>query len=599
MPPPESPADRAEPAVEAAPVPPDAAPPGADGPVDPPGPSITDEPSLAGHLGAAWRDLPVAARWAGVAVVVLLLGWLAASQFGVGREGPSDEELAEQAARDRAQWAAMRRLSPTPIGDDPIADALGPGDAERADDRYADYYVHEADSVAFSVLVTSGAFSPDLAVRLPSGETLAASDLLGTDTRAEIDGLQGPGRFEIVVTSRDTRAEGPYEIAVVRARPADSLYVDGEARLDSLGGGPRRAGRYERAYGVATDGDLPVIIRVISSAFVPRVQLIAPNGEVGEDWATVERRTRGDSLHGTFVRYVPGWEAPYRLLVTSERPGATGPFALDAVTVPVRDLRVGDGGARGELGDASWLEGGRYVDTYRFRTPKGQRARVEVQSEAFAPGFRLWRVSRQARVEVTAQPNPGGASTATYEGVLEAGEYFLEVTSAGDPDEPPDAPEGGEYGVVVRAEALETEDAPPAKGDRPAPTRSFSTSVVRSGESGGDEFEVGVTTVTISYPNQERTRVQLSVTVRSVDYTGNWAPWESFVSKGYLVDDRGRRYDPSTAESTSPSGGTAEPGTARRGTVVFYYPEVIRGHERVVFVASIGERTLTLPIPVP
>ena len=52
-------------------------------------------------------------------------------------------------------------------------------------------------------------------------------------------------------------------------------------------------------------------------------------------------------------------------------------------------------------------------------------------------------------------------------------------------------------------------------------------------------------------------------------------------------------------ESLSPSGAQAEPGTARRGTVVFYLPQVARDVERLTFVASIGERTLTLPIPVP
>ena len=123
--------------------------------------------------------------------------------------------------------------------------------------------------------------------------------------------------------------------------------------------------------------------------------------------------------------------------------------------------------------------------------------------------------------------------------------------------------------------------------------------VRRTGESGGDTFEVGVTNVALSYPGESRTRVQLSVTVRSVDYTGNWAPWESFARQAYVVDDRGRRYSVSVDESESPSGPRAEPGTARRGTVVFYYPEPVGRIERIVLVASIGERTLTLPIPVP
>ena len=127
---------------------------------------------------------------------------------------------------------------------------------------------------------------------------------------------------------------------------------------------------------------------------------------------------------------------------------------------------------------------------------------------------------------------------------------------------------------------------------------SFATDVRGVGRSGGNSFEVGVTYVAVSTPNDERTRVQLSVTVRSLDYTGAWAPWDRFARQAYVVDDRGRRYTVSVEESTSPSGPRAEPGTARRGTVVFYHPELATGQRRFVLVASVGEESVTLPIPV-
>ena len=567
-----------------------------------PDPALAEEPTLREHLAARWRSAPPRGRWVAVAAVVALVTWLSAPRLIAVAEGPGAEDAQVQAAIERAQWAAMRRQSPVEISRDPIEDALGPGDAERADDRYADYYVHRADSTRFSVLVTSDAFAPDLAVRLPDGRTLAASNLLRTAGRAEIDGLEGPGAFEIVVTSRAPRAQGTYQLAVVPDGPVDSVYVDEEARLDTLRAGPLRAGRYERTFGVSTGSETPVAVRVVSGAFRPRVHLFGPNGEVRGAWQTVERSSSGDSLHGVVVRYLPGWDAPYRLVVSSEEPAAGGPFALDVLSITVRDLAADGRRQPGLLGDQSWLQDGRYLDTYRFRTRDGTKTRVEVQSDVFAPAFRIWRVERRSRAEVDGDPNPGGGPSAAYEAKLDAGEYFLEVTSGG-----PDSlyargrRPGGEYAVTLTSESLEPPPPPPDRpsGDVPSGSQVFATEVRRTGESGGSTFEVGVTNVAISYPGTNRTRVQLSVTVRSIDYTGGWAPWASFASKSYVVDDRGRRYTAAVGESQSPSSLSAEPGTARRGTVVFYLPEVAPEIKRVVLVASIGERTVTLPIPVP
>ena len=560
------------------------------------------EPTLREHLATSWRDAPPRGRWAAVAALAALVAWLAVPRLVAVAEDPEGGDAEVQAALDRAQWAAMRRQSPAQLGPEPVEDALGPGDAERADDRYVDYYVHRADSSAFSVLVTSEAFAPDLAVRLPDGRTVAASNLLRTASRAEIDGLQGPGAFEVVVTSRAPRAEGPYQLAVVPAGPVDSVYVDDEARLDTLRAGPLRAGRYERAFGVSTGSETPVAVRVVSGAFRPRVHLFGPNGEVRGAWRTMERSSSGDSLHGVVLRYLPGWDAPYRLVVSSEEPRATGPFALDVLSIPVRDLGA-DGSQRGLLGDQSWLENGRYIDTYRFRARADAKTLVEVRSDAFAPALRVWRAERRSRAEVAETANPGGAASAAVEAELDAGDYFLEVTSGGPDSLYTDGRRpGGDYAVTLRSESPEPPPPAPDRpraADVPSGSQIFATEVRRTGQSGGSTFEVGVTNVAISYPGSAQTRVQLSVTVRSVDYTGGWAPWSSFASQSYVVDDRGRRYDASVAESQSPSGPRAEPGTARRGTVVFYLPEVAPDLQRLVLVASIGERTVTLPIPVP
>ncbi|MGB3541309.1 hypothetical protein [Rubrivirga sp.] len=559
-------------------------------------PATAEEPSLRAAVAEQWNALPVAGRWGAVLLLLGIAAWIVVPRLLEVSEGPTEEERQQEATTARRQYAEVLRQNPTPLDSAVVDGTLGPGDAEPTDERYVDHYVYEADSVAFSILATSGEFTPDLSVRLPDGRTVAASDLLSTQTRAEVDGLQGPGRFEVVMTSRQARAEGAYELSVLPAGPADSVYVDGDARLDTLGSGPLRGGRYEAAYGISTGSELPVIVRVVSSAFVPRVQLIGPNGEVRDSWRSIEQVSAGDSLgtvNGVVLRYLPGWDAPYRLLVSSEEPGAAGAFAVEVKSIPIRPLRVGETGVSATLGDGSWIEDGRYVDSYRFRIGADVKTTLEVESEDFPPAFRLWRIARRARSDVSEEVNEEAVAEISLEDGLDAGEYFLEVSSGG---EDTTVTRGGEYAVRVMTEANE----PAPSLDRPAlSSKVFATEVRRTGQSGGSTFEVGVTNVAISYPNASRTRVQLSITVRSIDYTGGWAPWASFARQAYVVDDRGRRYTAAVTESQSPSGLEAEPGTARRGTVVFYLPEVAEQIERVVLVASIGERTVTLPIPVP
>ena len=196
------------------------------------------------------------------------------------------------------------------------------------------------------------------------------------------------------------------------------------------------------------------------------------------------------------------------------------------------------------------------------------------------------------------------------ESALVAGEYVLEVTSGGTPTDTTRA-QGGAYTLTVQQIAP---PPPPPRPAAPRPTtprptepeeptgplesRVFGVSGERTGTSGGSTFAVGATQVALSYPGG-RTRVQVSVSVRSVDYTGAWAAWSSFARKSYLVDDDGRRYTASSGESVSPSGGRAEPGTVRRGTVVFYGRGALTGQRRFVLVASIGASSVSLPLAVP
>ncbi len=562
-----------------------------------PGSSLDTDPSLRAYLRAQWAALPPTARRVGIALAVALTAWAVWSAWSGRSGGPVP--AARQEAQARAEWAAILRQSPEPLGDEVAVATLGPGDAQNPDGRYVDYLVHtRTDSATFSVVVTSADFEPDLSVRRPDGQTVASSNLLRTETRAEIGRLVGPGRFEIAVTTRTRRGEGTYEVSIVPTAAIDSLFVGDEPREDTLGAGARRAGRFERIYGVVGQADQPVVIRVVSPSFVPKLSLLGPSGEVVEGWRSIERRSSGDSLFGVLLRYIPGWDAPYRLLVSSERAGAGGPYVVEAQPIATHALRADGRGLTAALGDASWLVGPRYVDYYRFTARTGTRTTIRAASTELPPALRLWRLERSASRAAGEVLNASGANAVEIAQALDAGEYVLEVTTGGADTL---AAIAGAYTVTVSAEALEPPEPRPSAPGEASPrgsSRTFSAGVSRTGASGGSTFEVGVTQVAVSYP-AGRTRVQLSVSVRSVDYTGNWAPWTSFVSKGYVVDDEGRRYAPSQAESRSPSGPTAEPGTVRRGTVVFYAPGTLTSQARFVYVASIGENSVTLPISVP
>ena len=587
-PPPETPDDPAAPAPDAGPADaPDAVPP-------------TEAPQQTLRARLARRRVLIGAASAAALLVGL---WMLLP----GDSRPADAgRLDADAASARAQWAAMMRRSPTTLGSAGVRDTLGPGDAQREDGRYADYYAFTArDSATFSVVVSSADFAPDLAVRRPDGVTVAASTLLRTDSRAEVADLRGPGRFEIVVTSRDVGTTGVYDLTAGASLAADTLYVDDAPRGDTLGlgAGELRAGRFERIYGVVTASDAPVVISVVSADFQPRVSLIGPTGEVEGNWRTIER-IAGDSLAGVVLRYLPGWDAPYRLVVSSERAGARGAFAVEARTLPPRVIPADGRAIDGRLGDDSWLEGYRYVDTYRFRVRDGVRTSVIVSSDDVPPAFRLFRVDRRDDREAAADANPSGAPSVQAEAALTAGEYVLEVTSGGTPADTLRA-QGGAYTLTVRQTAPPPPPPRPASPARPpaAPAESlesrvFGVSGERTGSSGGSTFGVGATQVAVSYPGG-RTRVQVSVSVRSVDYTGAWAAWSSFARKSYLLDDDGRRYTSAAGESASPSGERAEPGTVRRGTVVFYASGALTGQRRFVLVASIGASSVSLPLPVP
>ena len=159
-------------------------------------------------------------------------------------------------------------------------------------------------------------------------------------------------------------------------------------------------------YSVVTSSDAPIVISVVSADFVPRVSLIGPTGVVVD--RTLER-VAGDSLKGVLLRYIPGWDAPYRLVVSSEARAARGTFAVEARPLPLTTIASDGSGIAGTLGDDSWLDGYRYVDTYRFSVRDGMRTAIRLSSDEIVPAYRLIRLDRRDERETAADLNPRGA----------------------------------------------------------------------------------------------------------------------------------------------------------------------------------------------
>jgi len=483
-----------------------------------------------------------------VLLAVVLVAGAVAAVAAVRRGQPSDAELAMQATVEQTAWRNYLQYAPLRLEGGFATGTLTVGDGVSPDGLLEDYYAFEAaDSSAFSVIVTAAAFAPDLVVTTPGGRRIAASTLWQTPHRAEVPGLRGPGRFVIAVTARAPGAGGAYELSA--GPPPLPRLVEPEDAVDStlgLGGSPLRAGRYEDHYAVLAPPGQSLLVAVRSRTFRPRLALLGPEGLVVEPWGSLARRDT-DTLHTAAIRYQPGWDAPYLLIVSSEEEGRRGEYTVEVEPVRILAIRTDGVGVSGTLGESGWYRDGRYGDTYRFEAAEGTAALIEVRSEAFEPEV----VLRQGDRVVARR---SGERAARIEADLDGGAYELDVTST-DPDA------AGDYTVFV------TVDAP--EGPR---TQTFSTEVRRVGTTTrGHSFEVTVRRVSVTPAGDDRVQVRLRIEERSLDFLGEWDEWPRRAFRTRLTDDTGRAYYPVDA-SGGQDGDAVEPGGVRRGEIVYEAP---------------------------
>ena len=499
-------------------------------------------------------------------LVTLLVAGAAAVTAAAWRGRPNPEDLAEQANVEQTAWRNYLRYAPLRLTGGFATGTLAPGDGVSPDDRLEDYYAFEiADSSAFSVIATASDFAPDLVVTTPSGRRIAASALWQTPTRAEVPGLRGPGRYVIAVTTREARAGGAYELSA-GPPPLPRLVAPEDDAVDStlgLAGAPR-AGRYEDHYAVVAPAGQSVLIAVRSKTFRPRLALLGPQGLVAEPWGTPSRLDT-DTLHTAALRYQPGWDSPYLLIVSSEEEGKRGDYTVEVDPVRVLAIATDGTAASGTLGEGGWYRDGRYADTYRFEAAEGTAVLAEVRSEKFAPAL----VLRQGeRVVARAEGgSDGGAVRLSHD--LDGGTYELDVTSV-------DADATGDYTVAV------TVDAP--EGPR---TQAFGTEARRVGTTvRGHTFEVTVRRVSVTPAGEGRVQVRLRIEERSLDFEGEWDEWPRRAARTRLTDDTGRVYHP-VDFAGGQDGDAVAPGEARRGEIVY---EAVRAGGR--------PETLTLLYPI-
>ncbi len=492
---------------------------------------------------------------AAVVAGIVFLSALSAS-FMVRQEEPLDEaELARQLAVDMVRYSAALRQTPARLGDELATGELEQGDAVSSESRLEDYYYYETtDSTAFHLVLTSAAFPPDIVVVTPDGRRLAASALMQTDHRAETVALLGAGRYEITVTTREPGQGGPYELSAGLPIPPIVLNVRNPTHEDTLGvSAVLRAGRYEHRYLVEARPDEPVILSVYAQDFTPKVRLLGPEGEVTEPWSSVEKHMDEDSNHVTVLRFRPGSEAPYLVLATSEERAAQGPYIMALETARVLAISTDGRRVSAKLGEHSWYKDNRYLDSYEFQARANDKVVIEVRSEEFAPRLVLRRGDRN----VTAAE---GAQVARTEQTLSAaGAYDLDVTSM-------EADKSGAYTVSVTIERPEAE-ADPAQGG----SRTYTASASRTGATNrGHQFEVSVSSVTVTNVPGGRVRIQVSIRERSVDFEGEWDPWERRARHSWITDNTGRRFEGAPAEARGGDGATVTPGGARSGRLSYY-----------------------------
>lgn len=343
----------------------------------------------------------------GVALL-LVVAFLVVSQLADDPEpAPVVEEIVEDSSPEAVAIAAGE-----------IEGTLGEGDVE-VNGRYEDRFTFVADSSGrvLTFALASGDFRPDLVVVGPDGQRYEAEASGGEGESVRIDNLRGPGRFQLLVTSREPGGEGAYTLRIRQETPIQTLSANNQTVNAVLGQRSEVVdGFYRDTYEFRAEADREYTLALASTAF-----------------EIVPTLTRGTTKiapqNGGFV-FTPDEDGRYRLVVTSREKGKRGAYTVNLKAGPkVEEPAVEAPRVRGLIPNAApardSVRAGEQV-TYTFTGQVGDRVRVDTRALGFAPsivlvgpdGRRMPGTTTNERASV----NETLATAGTYRVVVSSGE---------------------------------------------------------------------------------------------------------------------------------------------------------------------------------
>jgi hypothetical protein len=196
----------------------------------------------------------------------------------------------------------------------------------------------------------------------------------------------------------------------------------------------RRSGKYEDLYSLQGRRGARIDLQLASDDFDSYLVVTGPDG-----FSLSNDDAQGDSLNSRLVMEFPA-DGPYRVAVTTFRPGETGVYRLQAasppagvaVTAPERAQPIAIGAnVVGQLSDSDGrLGSGEYADRYRFTARRGQRIRAELISGKIDTYLSLRRPDGSQDDNDDTETDGQTSTDSRIDTVLsEDGEYVLVVTS--------------------------------------------------------------------------------------------------------------------------------------------------------------------------
>lgn len=253
-------------------------------------------------------------------------------------------------------------------------------------------------------------------------------------------------RIQIIIRIQDKHMRTPFAAAAVclalaaavpaRAQPTLRLGQTVQGRLASSDPALTESGRF-KVYQFRAQPGVRYVVNVQSGSFDPLVRLARTVGGITDYMASDDD---GGPETSARLRFEVPSAGTYLLVAQAVAPEGTGAFTIQldsgGVRLPApRDVRVGES-IRGELteddgeyGDAEGEEIAGFYDLYRFDATAGQRLRISMGMEEFAPQVAIGTIQDGEFVPIEA--SSGSTGILTFR-VPEDGEYVVQAGARGE-----------------------------------------------------------------------------------------------------------------------------------------------------------------------